>query len=373
MTMKTPTSASILASCFLLTSCAILHTSRQEENTESQKPQLSLMAESEHQWTGVTVAPDGSLFVSYPRWSDTVPVSVQRINPENPSQRSAFPNEEWNNWTEGADPANHFICVQSVVADSQNRLWVLDPANPEFSGVVPNGPKLVAFDIETGEVVQKFVFDERQVPENSYLNDVRIDTRHQTAYISDSHAAAILVVDLRTGYARRLLHDDPSVHSEKTPVTINGKTWGEDQESLPDVHVDGIALDRERNTLYYHALTGTRLYKIRSRWLRDPAMSAERRRQRVQTVAETGPVDGMLFVPGQGILLTDLENNAITAVDRNGSTKTLIQDPRLAWPDTLAASPDGTIYVTTSQIHRTPNPPSPYRLFRITLPEQPLK
>ncbi len=372
MKLNSPTSAAFLASCFLLTSCALPHTSKEAE-PERQKPQLSLVAESENQWTGVAVAPDGSLFVCYPRWSDSVPVSVQRINPENPSERSAFPDEEWNSWSEDADPAEHFVCVQSVVADEQNRLWVLDPANPGFSGVVPNGAKLVAFDIDTGEVVKKFVFEERQVPEDSYLNDVRIDTRHQTAYISDSHAAALLVVDLRTGYARRLLHDDPSVHSEKTPVTIDGKTWGENDDSLPDVHVDGIALDRERNTLYYHALTGSRLYKIRSRWLRDPAMPAERRRQRVQTVAETGPVDGMLFLPGRGVLLTDLENNAVTAVDRDGKTTMLVQDSRLAWPDTLAAGPDGDVYVTTSQIHLTPNPPAPYRLFRITIHEKPLE
>lgn len=366
MKLNTLTSLALAGTC-VLASCT---STRDRKKVEEPKgPQLTVIAESQNQWTGVTVAPDGSLFVCYPRWSDSVPVSVERIDPADPLDRTPFPNEEWNTWTDGADPATHFVCVQSVVADAQNRLWVLDPANPNFEGVVPGGAKLVAFDIATGEVVKTFVFEEEYAPKDSYLNDVRIDLQHDTAYITDSHAAALLVVNLQSGRTRRLLHSHPSVHSEQTPITIDGKTWGADGDSLPDVHVDGIALDEERDTLYYHALTGARLYKIRTRWLRDTAMTAGKRGLRVRTVAETGPVDGMLFHPRRGVVLTDLEDHAVTCVDEEGVETVTVQDPRLAWPDTLAAGPDGSIYVTTSQIHLTPNPPAPYRLFKITVPE----
>ena len=35
-----------------------------------------------------------------------------------------YPNRAWNQWTEGLDPAEHFVCVQSVY---------VDPAQSEYA------------------------------------------------------------------------------------------------------------------------------------------------------------------------------------------------------------------------------------------------
>jgi hypothetical protein len=35
------------------------------------------------------------------------------------------------------------VCVQSVVIDPDNFLWILDAGNPKFSGVIAGAPKLL--------------------------------------------------------------------------------------------------------------------------------------------------------------------------------------------------------------------------------------
>jgi hypothetical protein len=40
---------------------------------------LQLVASFEHQVTGVTVAPDGRIFVNFPRWTEDAPISVAEV------------------------------------------------------------------------------------------------------------------------------------------------------------------------------------------------------------------------------------------------------------------------------------------------------
>jgi len=51
--------------------------------------------------------------------------------------------------------------------------------------------------------VQTIPFSEDVAPKKSYLNDVRIDTRTNTAFITESANGEIIVVDLKSGKARR--------------------------------------------------------------------------------------------------------------------------------------------------------------------------
>jgi hypothetical protein len=92
----------------------------------------------DHQVTGITVAGDGRIFLCFPYWSDPHTVSVARLDAN--SRLTPYPDENWNQ--EGGAPADHFICVQSVFADDQNNLWVLDPASIKMQKVTPNGAKL---------------------------------------------------------------------------------------------------------------------------------------------------------------------------------------------------------------------------------------
>ena len=354
-----------LISCllaFLLMSCAQPQTD--VVVNAATKPTLEIFAESDRQWTGVAVTEDGRVFVNFPRWSPEVPVSVAEVLSDGSLQ--PYPDEAWNSWTPEADPSTTFVCVQSVVADGKDSLWVLDPASAGFQGVIPGGAKLVEIDAVTGGVVQVMAFDGTIAPPASYLNDVRIDHKHRAAYITDSGDGALIVVDLRTGASRRVLDDHPSTSAEDTILIFEGNQWLLPDGSAPQVNADGIAYDRTNDFIYYQALTGRTLYRIAGAALRDPSLDEEVLGAMVETVAESGASDGLLLDGADGIFISAIEDDAVKRWSPEGGVETVIGDPTIAWPDSFALGPDGGLYVTTSQIHRGPNPSEPYRVLRIT-------
>jgi sugar lactone lactonase YvrE len=195
------------------------------------------------QVTGVGVSKkSGRVFVNFPLWSDDHFLSVAEIVDGKPK---AFPNEEWN---KPGPAGSHFICVQSVVVDDQDNLWIIDPAAPRMKEIEKGGPKLVKVDLQTNQVVQTIPFGEDIAPKKSYLNDVRIDPAANVAFITDSGLGAIVVVDLKSGKARRLLDGHKSTQPEKeVKLTVDGKQLlDQEKKTPPQIASDGIALDPKK-------------------------------------------------------------------------------------------------------------------------------
>ena len=235
-----------------------------------------------HQVTGVGVsARSGRVFVNFPTWSDDHFLSVAEIVNGQPQ---AFPDEEWNK--PGA-PNSHFVCVQSVVVDDQDNLWILDLAAPKMQEILKGGPKLVKIDLSTNKVAQTIPFGEDIAPAKSYLNDVRIDTATGKAFITESGMGAIIVVDLKTGKARRLLDGHKSTAPESdVKLIVDGKQLIDQQtKKPPQMASDGIALDITNGYLYYHALTGRTLYRIKTGDLNDEKLSASARKPKWKSSA----------------------------------------------------------------------------------------
>jgi hypothetical protein len=120
--------------------------------------------------TGISVSRAGRLFVSFPRWSDPMEYSVAEIRDGKPSP---FPNPDI--FDEAKPASERLVCVQSVIVDARDRLWALDSGSVGQGPVLEGGPKLVAFDLETGAIVRKIVLPPQSLKTKSYLNDVRFD------------------------------------------------------------------------------------------------------------------------------------------------------------------------------------------------------
>ena len=318
---------------------------------------------SKKQWTGIAVSRTGRMFVTYPRWSDDVPVSVGEISKE--GYQRPYPDEAWNEWTPDFDAGSHFVSAQAAWVDAEDDLWIVDPASPKFGGVVAGGAKLVRISLTTNRVLKTYLFDGSVAPPDSYLNDVRVDAARGTAYLTDSGAGALVVLDLATGKARRLLAGLPPVMSEGTDVVIDGTPWRMPGGRKPEVHADGIALDPRGEWLYWHALTGKTLWRARTAELRDASLSDAALERKVEKVVETGPADGMEFGSDGLLYVTSLEGSGVRRLELDGTLTWAVQGSWLRWPDSLAVGADGLLYVTTSQIHLGPSPKQHYYVYRL--------
>jgi sugar lactone lactonase YvrE len=324
---------------------------------------LQQVAQFGHQVTGVTVTERGRIFVNFPRWTEDSPVSVAEVMKD--GSLRPYPDEQWNAWRnvrrDELDPSDHWVCVQSVVADGRGSVWVVDPAAPAVDGLVPGGPKLVRIDLATDRVTQVIRFGQDVAIPGSYLNDVRFSKDGKYAFLTDAgQRGALVVVDLAAGRARRVLDGHPSTQPEKgVVVSTDGKPLRYPDGRPVLFAADSIALSSNGAYLYWKALTGNTLYRIQTAALTDSGLAGKDVAARVQPFGKVGPTDGFWIgrradTDSDILYITSIEDNAIKA--RNlaqgpaGGLRTVVQDPRLRWPDTFSQGPDGSLYVTTSRI-----------------------
>lgn len=205
------------------------------------------------------------------------------------------------------------------------------------------------------------------VKPQSYLNDVRIDTERNVAYLSDSNEGAIIVVDLTNGTSRRLLDADPSTKSENTVIVIDNKDYRKPDGEYPIVHVDGIALTPDKQYLYWRSLTGRSIFKIDVNFLNNASLEPSELSGKVRRVASyVNPSDGITFIPDGTLYFTSIEENAIGAFREGEETWLVKKSPALKWPDSFSFGPEGYLYVTTSQLN-IPNPTEPYRIYKFKI------
>ena len=335
--------------------------------------------------TGVTVSNDGRIFVNFPQWGEKPPYTVGEVVN---GKTVPYPDAEINRM-DMDHQEDHLISVQSVVVDtSGKRLWILDTGSILMGPTSYGGPKLIGVDLATNKIFKKNVFPRDVAWPDTYLNDVRFDLtrgKEGMAYITDSGAFGIIVVDLAAGKSWRRLHEHPSTHPDSMFVpVVEGKVTmqyipGQKPEYLR-VGSDGIAITGEpggqHKWLYYCALTGRHLFRVSVDALSDPNLSEADTEKTIEDLGEKGGAGDGLESDAEGrVYISDYEHNAIHRRNVDGSIDTLISDPRILWPDTLSLASNGYLYFTSNQIERQnifnkdgkDHRQKPYALFRIKI------
>jgi sugar lactone lactonase YvrE len=276
-----------------------------------------------------------------------------------------WPNRAWQSERDGKSWLDTPLGIR---IDAQARLWLVDNANHGMGDA-----KLLAFDIKRGELVREHHFSNDQAGRGSHLNDLAVHPNGEHVYISEASifakTPALIVYDVNTGKARRVLEGHRSVMPDHYYITVDGSPIEVFGLFAVRPGVDSIALDDKGEWLYFAAVTAEKMYRVRTADLGDVSLTESELESRVEVVGDKTVSDGIVF--NGDLFLTDPEHNALIRMSTKGELTTLLKDPRLRWPDGLSMGPDGWLYVTCSALQHVIMKDSehvqahgPYHIFR---------
>lgn len=358
----------ILATLFIVASVSVCATMgggrRLEDRTrdpELGSSALEVVADLDLPPGNVAVSSTGRVFFTYhPEGGPDVKVAEVVDGKPRP-----YPNEEFR-----GNGTPHFQTPLSLRIDRQDRLWVLDYGRYGFGE-----PKLLAFDLKTSEVVHRYDFPSAIAGWLSMLNDFQVDPEGRKIYMADSslfgRKPAVIVYDVETKSARRLLEGDTSVVAKSFLMNAAGREMVLLGLIPLKIGIDSIALDKQGEWLYYAPVSDDRMYRIAVRDLNDESLSSRTLASKVESFGPKTLSDGLSMDLGGNVYITDMEHSAILSLGQDRTLRTLLKDPRLRWPDGLSFGPDGWLYVSCSALHQVilrsakhVRSHAPYQIFR---------
>ncbi len=307
------------------------------------------MAEFSGWPSGIAVSSHGRIFVSFPQAN---------------AQRSIATLCEVVDGCAIPFPFSGFTSIQGVRCDDNDRIYALDTGATEMSPCDPNRAALWVLDAHSGRVVQRHPLRSDVVFPSTCLIDLALGSSDGgVAYLLDSGPEApnaLIVFDLVSGNARRVLNDHPSMRASaslgRRGVVANGKPLHvrDAHGHKQPVHLGaiGVALSSDDGTLFWSK--PDILYSVPTALLRDAGVSDGA----LDSAINTWPIrhfssDGLARDKEGHVLLTDVTHNGVQRLSPlQGHYELLASDPRISWPDGIAVGPDGAIYVTSSQFHR---------------------
>lgn len=174
---------------------------------------------------GVSTTPDGRLFVLYARVDGTQAQGLPEVVEWADGAGTPYPDARWNSYAAGgnSDVATTLVRVNAQRVGPDGSLWLVDTGSPGFGAPValPDGPKLVVVDTTTDQVSRVYGMGNVTRSE-SLLDDIRFDWAARRAYLTDAGVGALIVLDLDSGHAVRLLEGHPSVGAF-TPASGEGR------------------------------------------------------------------------------------------------------------------------------------------------------
>ncbi|EIC29221.1 MULTISPECIES: L-dopachrome tautomerase-related protein [Methylomicrobium] len=245
--------------------------------------------------------------------------------------------------------------VLGIRSDKNGIVWMLDNG---MRGKAT--PKLVGWNSRTDRLHRVIYLPLPLTGEHAFVNDFVVDLRHQHIYISDPAGgsdAALIVVNITTGSARRVLQGHPSVLPENVDLIIDGKPVQVREASgrlvRPHIGVNPITEDLNNEWVYYGPMHGHGLYRIKAADLTDESLDAQTLAKRVERYSDKPISDGITIDQANNIYLGELAENAIGVIAPDRTYRRLAQCPRLSWVDSFSFGPEGRLYAVVNRLHQS--------------------
>ena len=308
--------------------------------------ETEVVADLDYPHGNIAVSASGRVFFTFHPDGDP-PVQLNELVGVTPVPWPDAAFQETHFWTR----APHFQSLLAVRIDQKDRLWVLDHAH-----YGRGQPRLLAFDINTKEIVQRYDFPPAVAGFLSMLNDFQVDPEGRKIYIAETspirQTPALIVYDVDTQTSRRLLEGHPSLQPQDYVIQAPMRDMILFGVYTLRIGVDSIALDKHGTWLYYGPVNGDRLYRVATKDLNDPSLTPAELAARVENYGPKTISDGLTMDLLDNVYITDPEHSAILALGPDRQLRTIVKDSPFRWPDGLSFGPDGWLYVSCSALHQ---------------------
>jgi hypothetical protein len=228
-----------------------------------QDPRLETAIVTDTPINGVSTTPDGRTFLLYARVDgSTGPTVVESIG----NTTMPYPNLEWNSYNASKDPSTHFVRINSQRIGPDGQLWIVDVGSPSFGEpvILPEGPKLVTINLTTNEVSRIYPMGNVTLAQ-SLLDDIRFNPESGKAYLTDAGVPALIILDIASGEARRLLENDVSTRGNM-PVSAEGHLVRVTGGAFLYAYADQMEVSPDATWFYYQSCDGG-MYRIETKYL----------------------------------------------------------------------------------------------------------
>lgn len=264
-----------------------------------------------------------------------------------------FPNKELND--RASNSGLELDSVLGIRSDANGIVWMLD--NGMRRGMVP---KLVGWNSKTDQLHRVINLPSPVTPKDTFVNDFAVDLKHKRIFISDpagGNNAALIVVNLETGIARRVLEGHSSVTPENLDLIINNRPVQIKDASgnlfRPHIGVNPITEDLQNEWVYFGPMHGLNLYRIKAADLADEQLDSQSLAQRVERYSAKPICDGISIDKDNNIYLGELAENAIGVITADRNYTRLTQSADLSWVDSVSFGPEGKLYAIVNRLHQS--------------------
>lgn len=315
-------------------------------------PRVQVALTLENPSNGVSTTPEGRIFVLFARVDgSTGPQVAEYVN----GTYLPYPNEEWNSYKPGADPTTHLIRTNSQRIGPDGTLWIVDTGSPGFGEpvILPEGAKFIQVDLTTNTV--KRIYNLGNVTlASSLIDDIRFDPAKGFAYVTDAGEPAIIILDLASGQAMRVLEGDRSTKGAPMPASAEGKLLRDSMGGFEYIYTDQHEVSPDAKYYYYQPCNGG-MSRIETQYLSGAFYNSSLASvlSQYQEPFALTPSTGGTAIDAQGnIYSSDTDRQAIIKIAPNGTWTTFLQDERLLWVDAMWIDAQHRLWMPAAQLNR---------------------
>ncbi|MGB5862705.1 MAG: L-dopachrome tautomerase-related protein [Sulfitobacter sp.] len=293
----------------------------------------------------LAIGPDGRMFMSVHEFYGN-DLRIVEVAPD--GSTTPYPNVDWANAPDGDGPGLNGVL--GLRADREGILWMLDGQGEGQTG------RIVGWNTNTEALHAIHYLGQPITLPTSFLNDLAVDREHNAIYITDTANAettALIVLDLDTGQARRVLQASAFTVPENTEMVIDGNVVNLGGGPAK-IGANPITIDPTNEWVYFAPMTASAMYRVRTTDLLNEDLSDDELAARVERYGDKPISDGSTVDDAGNVYITSITEDAVGVTKPDGTYEILYQADNMSWPDGFSMGVDGYVYVTINELHRSP-------------------